>query len=199
MKSSRKHQNLHEIPLPFPGQYLHVHTCAGSAPYRGKAAHLFRGPPVSAGHRNGLPGNKRGEKSKPLIRECFHPLACSCPSSLSFLSVQRRIIPPSTPPSKIPTLLRQNTHKPKLTALQLLWGLTANCILLMYYSAPLSVMSTVIKTKSSALINPTLAACNTLNGCFWWVAYYICIYPCGLHVLYIRVHVCIYASGFIYT
>lgn len=51
--------------------------------------------------------------------------------------------------------------------LQLMWGFTANGILLMYYGAPLSTIVTVVKTKSSRTLNLPLSIMQTINGCLW--------------------------------
>jgi len=51
--------------------------------------------------------------------------------------------------------------------LQLMWGFTANGILLMYYGAPLSTVVTVVKTKSSTTLNLPLSIMQTINGCLW--------------------------------
>lgn len=51
--------------------------------------------------------------------------------------------------------------------LQLMWGFTANGILLMYYGAPLSTVVTVVKTKSSKTLNLPLCIMQTINGCLW--------------------------------
>lgn len=50
---------------------------------------------------------------------------------------------------------------------QLMWGFTANGILLMYYGAPLSTIVTVVKTKSSATLNLPLCVMQCINGCLW--------------------------------
>ena len=51
--------------------------------------------------------------------------------------------------------------------LKLLWGFTANAILLMYYAAPLSTIITVIKTKNAASLNLPLSVMQCINGCLW--------------------------------
>eukprot|EP00890_Picochlorum_soloecismus_P003403 jgi/Picsp_1/4063/NSC_01574-R1_protein len=52
--------------------------------------------------------------------------------------------------------------------LKLMWGFTANAILLMYYAAPLSTVITVIKTKSTASLNLPLGIMQTVNGLLWF-------------------------------
>jgi len=52
--------------------------------------------------------------------------------------------------------------------LKLMWGFTANAILLMYYAAPLSTVITVIKTKSAASLNLPLGVMQTVNGLLWF-------------------------------
>lgn len=51
--------------------------------------------------------------------------------------------------------------------LKLMWGFTANGILLMYYGAPLSTIVTVVKTKCSKTLNLPLCIMQTINGCLW--------------------------------
>jgi len=51
--------------------------------------------------------------------------------------------------------------------LKLMWGFTANGILLLYYAAPLSTVVSVIKTKSATSINLPLACMQCLNGALW--------------------------------
>ena len=51
--------------------------------------------------------------------------------------------------------------------LKLMWGFTANGILLMYYGAQLSTIVTVFKTKSSKTLNLPLSIMQTINGCLW--------------------------------
>lgn len=50
---------------------------------------------------------------------------------------------------------------------QLMWGFTANGILLMYYGAPLSTIVTVVKTKNSSTLNLPLCVMQCINGCLW--------------------------------
>jgi hypothetical protein len=50
--------------------------------------------------------------------------------------------------------------------LKLMWGFTANGILLLYYAAPLSTIVSVVKTKSAKSINLPLALCAVCE----WVA-----------------------------
>jgi solute carrier family 50 protein (sugar transporter) len=52
--------------------------------------------------------------------------------------------------------------------LQLLWGFTANFILLLYYTAPLSTVITVVRTKSAATLHFPLAIMQILNGGLWF-------------------------------
>jgi solute carrier family 50 protein (sugar transporter) len=51
--------------------------------------------------------------------------------------------------------------------LKLMWGFTANGILLLYYAAPLSTVLSVIRTKSSKSLNLPLAIMQCVNGCLW--------------------------------
>lgn len=53
--------------------------------------------------------------------------------------------------------------------LQLMWGFTANAILLIYYAAPLSTIATVVRTRSSASLHLPLAVMNTINGALWLI------------------------------
>ncbi|CAG9467777.1 unnamed protein product [Pedinophyceae sp. YPF-701] len=50
---------------------------------------------------------------------------------------------------------------------QLLWGFAANAILLVYYSAPLSTVAQVIKTRNAASLYWPLSLTNGLNGLMW--------------------------------
>ncbi|KAG7673326.1 hypothetical protein Ndes2526B_g03233 [Nannochloris sp. 'desiccata'] len=52
--------------------------------------------------------------------------------------------------------------------LQLLWGFTANAILLLYYTAPLSTIITVLRTKSAATLHFPLAIMQIFNGGLWF-------------------------------
>lgn len=52
-------------------------------------------------------------------------------------------------------------------SLKLLWGFTANAILLMYYAAPLSTIITVLSTKSAATLHWPLAVMQIFNGGLW--------------------------------
>jgi solute carrier family 50 protein (sugar transporter) len=52
--------------------------------------------------------------------------------------------------------------------LQLLWGFTANAILLVYYTAPLSTIITVLRTKSAATLHFPLAIMQIINGGLWF-------------------------------
>jgi solute carrier family 50 (sugar transporter) len=63
----------------------------------------------------------------------------------------------------IGVMLHLNQH-----GLQLLWGFTANAILLMYYAAPLSTVITVLKTKSAATLHWPLAVMQIFNGGLWF-------------------------------
>ena len=51
--------------------------------------------------------------------------------------------------------------------LKLMWGFTANGILLLYYAAPLSTVVSVVRTKSAKSINLPLACAQCLNGSLW--------------------------------
>ena len=51
--------------------------------------------------------------------------------------------------------------------LKLMWGFTANGILLIYYGAPLSTIVSVIKTKSSRSLNLPLCVMQCVNGSLW--------------------------------
>lgn len=51
--------------------------------------------------------------------------------------------------------------------LKLLWGFTANAILLIYYAAPLSTVVSVIRTRSAATLHLPLAVMQIINGCMW--------------------------------
>ena len=50
---------------------------------------------------------------------------------------------------------------------KLMWGFTANGILLLYYAAPLSTIVSVVKTKSAKSINLPLACAQCVNGLLW--------------------------------
>ena len=52
-------------------------------------------------------------------------------------------------------------------SLKLLWGFTANAILLLYYAAPLSTIITVLSTKSAATLHWPLAVMQIINGALW--------------------------------
>ena len=41
------------------------------------------------------------------------------------------------------------------------------CILLVFYSAPLSALAEVVRTRSSAALNPPLALMSIVNGALW--------------------------------
>ena len=56
---------------------------------------------------------------------------------------------------------------PDRTAMAALYGLVNNAILLLYYGAPLSTISSVLKTQSSASIFLPMVVLNGLNGMFW--------------------------------
>ena len=51
--------------------------------------------------------------------------------------------------------------------LQLLWGFTANAILLIYYAAPLSTIVAVVRTRSAATLHLPLAVMQIVNGGLW--------------------------------
>ncbi|KAL3130843.1 hypothetical protein ABBQ38_000175 [Trebouxia sp. C0009 RCD-2024] len=50
----------------------------------------------------------------------------------------------------------------------LIWGITANVVLLIYYSAPLTTIKQVIVTRSSASLYWPLCMMNVLNGILWF-------------------------------
>lgn len=52
-------------------------------------------------------------------------------------------------------------------ALRLLWGFTSNAILLVYYTAPLSTIYKVIKTRNSSSLYWPLSVMNVVNGTLW--------------------------------
>lgn len=52
--------------------------------------------------------------------------------------------------------------------LKLLWGFTANAILLLYYAAPLSTVITVLRTHSAASLHLPLAIMQLVNGSLWF-------------------------------
>lgn len=58
--------------------------------------------------------------------------------------------------------------------LRLLWGFTANGILLVYYASPLSTIYMVIRTRCSSSLYWPLSTMNTINGGLW-TAYGIAI------------------------
>lgn len=60
-------------------------------------------------------------------------------------------------------------------SLRLLWGYTANAILLIYYAAPLSTILEVLRTKSSSTLHWPLVLMNTINGALW-LAYGLAIH-----------------------
>lgn len=62
----------------------------------------------------------------------------------------------------IGVLVRLSVH-----SLQLLWGFTANAILLLYYGAPLSTVYTVISTQSAASLSWPLSVMQVINGTLW--------------------------------
>ncbi|DBA83844.1 TPA: hypothetical protein ACH3X1_006359 [Trebouxia sp. C0004] len=49
----------------------------------------------------------------------------------------------------------------------LLWGITANVVLLIYYSAPLTTVKEVLVSRSSASLYWPLCLMNVLNGLLW--------------------------------
>lgn len=49
----------------------------------------------------------------------------------------------------------------------LLWGVTANVVLLVYYCAPLTTVKEVLMTRSSASLYWPLCMMNVLNGLLW--------------------------------
>lgn len=49
----------------------------------------------------------------------------------------------------------------------LLWGITANVVLLIYYSAPLTTVKEVLVSRSSASLYWPLCMMNVLNGLLW--------------------------------
>jgi len=51
---------------------------------------------------------------------------------------------------------------------QYLWGFTANAILVLYYTAPLSTVLTVVRTRNTASIYWPLSLMNCLNGSLWF-------------------------------
>ena len=51
--------------------------------------------------------------------------------------------------------------------LKLMWGFTANGILLLYYAAPLSTVVSVVRTRSAKSINLPLACAQCVNGLLW--------------------------------
>lgn len=51
--------------------------------------------------------------------------------------------------------------------LRLLWGYTANGILIVYYTAPLSTVVTVIRSKNASSIHWPMAIMNCVNGSLW--------------------------------
>ena len=59
--------------------------------------------------------------------------------------------------------------------LRLLWGYTANAILLIYYAAPLSTILEVVRSKCSSTLHWPLALMNTINGALW-LAYGLAIH-----------------------
>merc|ERR1711904_264349 len=50
---------------------------------------------------------------------------------------------------------------------RLMWGLSNNVILSIYYASPLSVIWEVLQSQNGTLINPYLACGNLMNGLFW--------------------------------
>ncbi len=50
-----------------------------------------------------------------------------------------------------------------------IWGYTTVAILLIYYSAPLSVLAEVVRTRNSSQLFVPLAAMATCNGLLWTV------------------------------
>ena len=59
--------------------------------------------------------------------------------------------------------------------LRLLWGYTANAILLIYYAAPLSTILEVVRSKCSSTLHWPLVLMNTINGALW-LAYGLAIH-----------------------
>lgn len=49
----------------------------------------------------------------------------------------------------------------------LMWGITANVVLLIYYSAPLTTVKEVLVTRSSSSLYWPLCMMNVLNGLLW--------------------------------
>eukprot|EP00891_Asterochloris_glomerata_P001526 jgi/Astpho2/1526/Aster-05400 len=53
--------------------------------------------------------------------------------------------------------------------IKLAWGIAANFVLLLYYSAPLSTVKTVLVTKSSASLYWPMCMMNVINSTLWVV------------------------------
>jgi len=48
-----------------------------------------------------------------------------------------------------------------------LYGWVGNVLLMIYYTAPLATLKTVISTRNADTIDPRLAIAGVLNGLFW--------------------------------
>ncbi len=56
-----------------------------------------------------------------------------------------------------------------------LYGWCGNVLLMLYYTAPLATIKTVVKTRNADSIDPRLAIAGLLNGLFWF-AYGVAIW-----------------------
>eukprot|EP00873_Tetraselmis_striata_P042553 jgi/Tetstr1/462817/TSEL_007767.t1 len=56
-----------------------------------------------------------------------------------------------------------------MDAIEFVWGLNCNIILLIYYGAPLSMIVKVVRTKSSSALHFPMVLANFVNGSMWFM------------------------------